>query len=496
MDTQRDHDHKSGTSCRVAGLHSNFRSRRPAIPIPNQQVVMNIVSNTFTPRTTKIFGKRKNGRAAHVGDRLDTDIINHHEQRNSQPRYLHRRRPMSGKAVRERGKWNHLIIRSPSLLEMCTVTNIRTKKQTKIFYSVKLARDNLTKLFKPTGRASAVVSDDLPSAILSPCVQDVHPFSASRDSASRVCIVKESDSLSSGKTGSEAIASLITHTNSLETGEHVENFEHASLQLPTRPPTALGFRHSHPHRFPINELYTIEEEIRLGDPAVDVDVVHTEPEELPASSLRIPLTTSDSQANYDAMLAADVATFSFHSDDFVGWSDQVEKGKQGRKDSYFASMVWAVPVPKFSAYFSPAIPSEFTAADLEESVISEPSPFKSERSDTSALSGDSSVPTSFDTEESPRQVLPAIIPGLRRIGSHEDLRSLHFLAALACSDSHEPEDMSLSFDLSPSRSPAIGDKTGALRKSVRCNDLRKSFASTEIKMLPFFKFGGIEAGMN
>lgn len=333
---------------------------------------------------------------------------------------------------------------------MCT--SIQAKRQTKIVSKVKSARDNITKLFKTNGRVTVF------------------------------------GSLPSEQTRLEAVTSLVAYSEHVV--EHVENFvsilqnvaEAPSPPSPVRLLTAPEPQRSPRSAFLFNELHTIEEEV--GNP----EDAELEPKKLAVSSSCGPFPTSDSEAKYDAMLASEFATFSFDSDDIQEWSDEVERGKQARMDAHFVyvSEALAAPVPKLSAYFSTDSPADFTTVDKDES-ISEASPVKTETSETNTSSADSSLVISVDAEESRPQFSPTIFRGLRRVSNHEDLKvyllryhhCISFLtssiqnlqATTDCSDSFS--DLSCwSLDLGLSDSHAVGSKTGVLRRSVKCNDLR------------------------
>lgn len=136
-----------------------------------------------------------------------------------------------------------------------------------------------------------------------------------------------------------------------------------------------------------------------------------------------PLTTSNSEANYDAMLASEFTTFSFNSNDFQEWSDEVEREKQAKMDAHFVrvSEALAVSVPKLSAYLAADTPANFTIFDGKE-FISDPSPVKTETSVMNTSSGDSSLVTSVDTEEDRSQLSSITFRGLRRVRSYENLK--------------------------------------------------------------------------
>lgn len=317
---------------------------------------------------------------------------------------------------------------------MCT--DIQAKKQTEILSKVKSAKDNITKLFKTNGRVSPAISNLDPLAISYVqyhCVQDVHSSpllltSISQNAIPRVRGVMVSDSHPSKQTRLEVVNSLVACSEHV-VGEHVEDSvsvppsiaEAPSPSSPTQLPTAPESQRTHRSMFLLNELHTIEEEV--GNPEVDSEGVHLEPKKLAVSlSSCGSLPTSDSEAKYDGMLAAEFATFPVSWDDIQEWTNEVEKAKQAKMDAHFAyvSEALAVPVPKLSAYFSTGSPIDFTV-DKDE-FINHPSPVKTEISETNTSSADSSLVTCVDAEESRPQFSPTVLRGLRRVRSHEDLK--------------------------------------------------------------------------
>ncbi|KAH0833168.1 hypothetical protein J3R83DRAFT_12195 [Lanmaoa asiatica] len=421
---------------------------------------MSITVNPFKFQTAKTFDKSKNDRDVHASECPIADTNMH----------------LNTKIV----KFGPKVVQSASLLDTCAY--IQAKKQTMILFKVKSAKDNITKLFKTNGRVSPATSNlgrfSIPS-VQQHCVQDVHPSpplltSMSQSAISRVRVVTVFDSPPSGHTRLEANTSLGAYSEHV-VAEDVEDFisvsrcvaEAPSPSSPARLLTAPEFPRTLPSTFLPNELHRINEEV--GNTDVDAEGAHAEPKKPTVSSSCVPLTTSNSQARYDATLAADFATFSFDSDLIQEWSDEVEREKQARMDAHFAyvSEALAVPFPKLSAYFSTDSPASFTV-DKDES-LSKPSPVKTETSETNTSSADSSLVTSVDAEENRFQLSPTVLRGLRRVRNHENLRAI-----TDCSDSFSDQSC-WSFDLGLSDSPAAGSKTGALRRSVKCNDLRRSF---------------------
>ncbi|KAG8213155.1 hypothetical protein J3R82DRAFT_11563 [Butyriboletus roseoflavus] len=317
-----------------------------------------------------------------------------------------------------------------SLLYM--YTDIRAKKQTEILSKVKLAKDNITKLFKTNGRVSLTSLSLGPFTIPSfpqYCVHDVHPSpplltSISQSDIPRIRVVTVFDSLSSRQSRSEAITSLVAYSEHVVEG-HVEDFVCILRNVAEAPspssPALITPESQRIHRFTFlpNELHTVEEEVRNLE--VDAGGVHLELNKLTVSSSCGPLPTSDSEAKYDAILAAEFVTFSFESDDIQEWSDEVERGKQAKMDAHFTyvSEALGVPVPRLSAYLSTDSPADFIAVDEDES-ISDPSPVKTETTESNTSPADSSLVTSVDTEES-RLPLSPILRGFRRVRNHKDL---------------------------------------------------------------------------
>ena len=360
---------------------------------------------------------------------------------------------------------------------------------------MKSAKDNITKLFKTTGRVSPAISNLGPFAVprvRQHGVQDVHPSPSltpvPQRATPRVRVVTVLDSRPPGHARLEAITSLVAYSeHAVE--EHVDDFFSilrcvAEAPSPSPPIQFLAVPESQrtrPSTFLRSELRKIEEEVENPE-----EGIHTEPKKLAISSPCGSLTTSDSEAIYDEMLAAEFAAFSFDSNDIQEWSDEVEREKEAEMVAHFAyvSEALAVPVPKLSAYFATDSLADFTTMD---EFTSEPSPAKTVTSETNTSSADSSLVTSVDAEEDRAQFSPIILRGLRRIRSHEDLRvcSLQYPHSISlltlsiqnlqvitdCSDSFS--DLSCwSFDLGPSDSTAAGSKAGALRRSVKCPDLR------------------------
>ena len=182
----------------------------------------------------------------------------------------------------------------------------------------------------------------------------------------------------------ETITSLIAYSEHV-VEEHVDDIFSLRCESPLLSSLAQLLTFPKSQRTPrstilVSDLPTIEEEAE--GPVVDVEEMHMEPRlRTTYSSCSCGLlTTSDSEAKCDAMLAAEFATFSFDSNDIQEWSDEVEREKQAKMDAHFAyvSEVLAVPVPKLSACF---------AIVRKDEIISDPS--------------------------------PVIFRGLRRVGNHE-----------------------------------------------------------------------------
>ena len=254
-------------------------------------------------------------------------------------------------------------------------------------------------------------------------MQNAHPSlllnSFSQNDIPRVRVVTVFDSPSSRQSRLETISSLVAYSEHV-VEEHVEDFACILQNVPEAPspPSPEQFLTT-PESQRIPRLPFLLDELPTMEEVVDVDGALLEPTKPAMSSSCGPLSTSDSEAKYDAILAIEFATFSFDSDDIQEWSDEVERRKQAKMDAHFAyvSEALAVPVPKLSAYFSTNNPADFT-----DEPISDSSPAKTEVSETSTSSADSSLVTSVYTEESRPRLSPNIFRGLRRVRNHEDLR--------------------------------------------------------------------------
>jgi hypothetical protein len=464
--------------------------------------------NPFKFQTEKIF---EDDRDVHAGECPIADINMHLNKKavkfgtpipDDIPSEAKRSESTASRVISENYSYLTLVLQKvvqpSSLLDTCTDT--QAKKQTKILSKVRSAKDNIAKLFKTTGRVSPAIANLGPFAIprgRQHGVQDVHPSppwtSTSQRAISRVRVVTVLDSHPSGHTRLEAITSLVAYSeHAVE--EHVDDFlsvlrcvaEAPSPSSPAQCLTVPETQRRLPSTIFLNELYKIEEEVE--NPEVGAEGVSMEPEELAVSSPCGSLTTSDSETIYDEMLAAEFATFSFDSNDIQGWSDEVEREKEAKMVAHFAyvSKALAVPVPKLSAYFATDSPADFTTVERDE-FFGDPSPVKTVTSEANTSSADSSLVTSVDADEDRASLSPIILRGLRRIRSHDDLRVCllqyhYFISFLTssiqnlqvmtnCSDSFS--DLSCwSFDLDPSDPTPAGSKAGALRRSVKCNDLR------------------------
>ena len=309
-------------------------------------------------------------------------------------------------------------------------TDTQAEKQTNILIKVKSAKDNISKLCKTaTGRVSPTIPNP------GPCVrqhgtQNVYPpptlTPISQGPISGICDVPRSGSLPSEKSRLAVVTSLVAYSE-YAAEEHVDEFiciSRCAAEAPSLLSPAQLLKVSESQRIPpsailLNELPTIEEE----DSESDDEGLHMESKVLITSSSCAPLTTSGSEAKYDAMLAAEFATFSFDSKDIQEWSDEVEREKQAKMDTHFAyvSEALVVPVPKLSAYFVTGSRAEFPTVDRDE-AIGAPSPVKTENSETNTSSADSSLVTSVDAEEDRPQVSPVILRGFRRVRDYEDLK--------------------------------------------------------------------------
>jgi len=265
-------------------------------------------------------------------------------------------------------------------------------------------------------------------------VQDVHPppslTSVSPLATPGICVVTVLDSLPSGKTRLEAITSLVTYNDHV-VEECIDDFFsilRCVAEAPSSSSQAQLLTISDSQRTPdstllLNELHTIEE---VENPEVDAGGVDIEPRMSSTVTCR-PLTTSDPEAKYDAMLAAHFATFPFDSNDIQEWFDEVEREKQAKMDVHVAYVLKAlpVPVPKLSAHFATDSPANLTTVE-EDEFISDRSPVKVETTETNTSSADSSLVTSADAEED----RPMILHGLRRVKHHEDLRVCFYSISL------------------------------------------------------------------
>ncbi|KAG6373313.1 hypothetical protein JVT61DRAFT_6452 [Boletus reticuloceps] len=382
-----------------------------------------------------------------------------------------------------------MVVQPSFLLDACMDT--QAKKHTKILSKIKSTKNNITKIFKMTGRVSPSLLNICPFAlsVRQHCVQEVHQSLSLKSISSPISRSRGTTELD--LPSSEQQTRLVATTSLIAYGEHVakeyvDTFSilRCVIEAPSLSSLAHFLTVPDSSRTPsstilLNELPTIEEAV--WNPVIDAEGV--EPKPLIASSPRAPLTTSGSEEKYDAILAAEFANFSFHSNDTREWSDDVEREKQARMDAHFTSVseALAVPVPRLSAYFTDS-PVDFTTVDKDE-FISDLFPVKTENSETNTSSADFSLVTRVDAEEDRSQSSLVMLRGLRRVRNYEDLRvrlllyhhyvsfltsSVQTLQVIAdCSDSFS--DLSCySLDLGPDSIIA----EGALRRSVKCNDLR------------------------
>lgn len=376
---------------------------------------------------------------------------------------------------------------------------MRTDTQAnKIVSKVRSAKDNIIRVFRTNGLVAPSISN-LDAFVIPGVhqyrVQDVHSSpplltSISQSPTPRGGTLPVLDPLLSRKTGLETrkFALLVIYRDR-EAEERVEDFVfilRSVAEVPSPSSSVHLLTPSHRlHTLP-STFYKVHTNEDARNSKVDAEGMYMEPSRLAISSSCAHLRASDSEARYDAILAAEFAAFSPDSGDILEWSDKVEREKQARMDAHFAyvSEALAVPVPKLSAYLTDS-PADFNVDTNR--FGDDPSPLKTESLETNTSSADSSLLTITDTEESRPSL--TIVRGLRRVRNHADLRvrclfqyCTSFLTlntqnphlAKDCSDSWS--DLSnWSLDLGLSDSAGIGTKQGALRRSVRCNDLRVCF---------------------
>ena len=349
-------------------------------------MTINIV-NPFKSQTTKAFDKSKIGRDVHAGEcfpSADVDLYSGKkpfkfgttttvvDDNLSTPKPLDR--VVSG-TIPASYQHSTLVlqkaVQSSSLFNVCA--DIHVEKQKKILSKVKSAKDNISKLFKPSGRVSEAVP-----CIDSVAIPSIEHNTASEHSSSlippfvvqhaepKALVVTSYEPILPRHTSLEVIASPIAYGENV-VDEHIEDpapifcslvgtaSPLPTAQLFTTPESQLD---RFPSMFHLGGLHTIEEE--HGNTEIVVGMMNTEQKELATFGSYISQSSSGSEV-----------TVYFSSDTLSDQSTPHGVGLAG--------------------------------------------------SETNTSPVDTSFATSIDAEDS-HQLSPGALRGLRRVPNYEDLR--------------------------------------------------------------------------
>ncbi|KAI9570596.1 hypothetical protein HD554DRAFT_2037432 [Boletus coccyginus] len=332
-------------------------------------MTINIV-NPFKSQATRTFDKSKIGQDVHAGEYFPPAGVNLYFNKKIfefgtattvVDDNLSKAKPL------ERVK----AVQSSSLFDVCADT--RVKKQKKIISKVKSAKDNISKLFKPTGRVDeafpCIDSFAIPSVEHDPTndhSSSPAPSFIAQHAEPTACVVTTYESIPPRNTSLEIIASpIVFGENAVD--EHVEGLASTFCSLVRTsfpPPAAQLFttREFQLARIPsalfLGGLHTIEEED--GNTQVVVGVTSAQQKELATSDSHISHSDSDSEV---------------------------------------------------TVYLSSDTLSDHSTPHGAGSVCQE----------TSSSPVDTSFATSVDAEDS-HQLAPGALRGLHRVPSYEDLR--------------------------------------------------------------------------
>lgn len=340
------------------------------------------VAKPFKSQTAKIFDKSKIGQDAYAGERFSSADVSLYSVKKifkfgtttavvddnlSKPKPLEH---VVSRTIAANCLYSTVVhqkaVQSSSLFDVCA--DICVDKQKKILSKVKLAKNNITKLFKSTGHASVAVSCSDPFAIPSVEHRTTNDDSFSLSPPSILQHVKPEAPVATAcesAPNSEVISFPIAYGEN-EVDEHIEDSA-AFCSLAKAPsPSSAGQLFATPESplstlpstFFLGELHAIEAED--GSAEAVVGLMNTRQKELAASGSYISRSSGDSKV-----------ISSFTSDTL----------------------------------------SDYTTTHGVGLVSSE----------TSTSPVDTSFATSVDAEDG-HQFLPGVLRGLRRVLSYEDLR--------------------------------------------------------------------------